>query len=157
MGGRKTTPKATAEAPQPLSKTQQTLAGKLKGNPATTPSLDPERDRRGAPLARRCLKVPFQAEFAASPGSSEQMEFTHYSPRAAFPAQSGASAHKPSASQTLFQFSIAIAQDEWLRKWISRENKTRLSPRQRRRQAVQQPSVLRTACKLNAPAFFPKS
>lgn len=122
-GGGRRQNKPKSHSRSTLSKTQQTLAGKRKGNPAAAPSLDAERRLPG----RLCLKVPFQAEFAARPGSSEQMEFTRYSPRAAFPAQSGASAHKPSASQTLFQFSTATAQDEWLRKWISRENKTRLS------------------------------
>lgn len=107
-GGGRRQNKPKSHSRSTLSKTQQTLAGKRKGNPAAAPSLDAERRLPG----RLCLKVPFQAEFAARPGSSEQMEFTRYSPRAAFPAQSGASAHKPSASQTLFQFSTATAQDE---------------------------------------------
>lgn len=126
----------------PRAKHKKSSTGKQKGNPVTTKSLDKKEGRQAySPCLESWLKVPLQQNPRRLPAPRSRW-YSHIIPEQQHsPVQSGGSTQKPSASQTLLQFSIAIAQDEWLRKWISRENKTCLSPRQRHRQAGQQPSV----------------
>lgn len=118
-----------------------------------------KRRRKLAPLAcspgERCLSEQNSGRLPAP----RSRWYSHIIPEQQHSLlQSGGSTQKPSASQTLLQFSIAIAQDEWLRKWISRENKTRLSPSERHRQPEQQPWVCwaLVSSSMHLP-FFPKS
>lgn len=46
----RTSPEATGEAPQPLSKAQKSSTGKYKGNPATTKSLDEKQEKQACSL-----------------------------------------------------------------------------------------------------------